>query len=169
MIRRIEVLNYRCLRYISQPLGHFHVLVGPNASGKSTFLDVVGLVRDILTMGLEDAILAREGPAESVGRARSVDELIFNQVAARFELAVELEIPDELRKPKADNYYQIARYEIAIGKDPENGELTIADETLWFCPESLSRTISQTPTFSGRTGSTSKRVDKACSRRTRVA
>ena len=61
MIRRIEALNYRCLHYVSQPLEHFHVLVGPNASGKSTFLDVVGLVRDILTMGLEDAILAREG------------------------------------------------------------------------------------------------------------
>jgi predicted ATPase len=33
MITRIEALGYRCLRYISQPLGPFHVLVGPNASG----------------------------------------------------------------------------------------------------------------------------------------
>ena len=55
MIRRIEALNYRCLRYVSQPLDHFHVLVGPNASGKSTFLDVVGLIRDLLTRGLDDA------------------------------------------------------------------------------------------------------------------
>ena len=100
MIRRIEALNYRCLRYVSQPLQNFHVLVGPNASGKSTFLYVVGLVRDILTRGLEDAILAREGTIESVGRARSVDELIFNQIADRFELAIELEIPEELRKSK---------------------------------------------------------------------
>ena len=101
MIRRIEALNYRCLRHVSQPLEHFHVLVGPNASGKSTFLDVLGLVRDLLTKGVDDAILAREGTIESVGRARSVDELIFNQIADRFELAIELEIPDELRKPKA--------------------------------------------------------------------
>ena len=28
----------------------------------------------------------------------SVDELIFNQVADRFELAIELEIPEELRQ-----------------------------------------------------------------------
>ena len=84
MIRRIEVLNYRCLRYVSQPLEHFHVLVGPNASGKSTFLDVLGLIRDLLTKGLDDAILAREDLIGSVGRARRVDELIFNQIADRF-------------------------------------------------------------------------------------
>ena len=145
MIRRIEALNYRCLRYVSQPLQNFHVLVGPNASGKSTFLDVVGLVRDILTMGLEDAILAREGPTESVGRARSVDELIFNQVADQFELVVELEIPNELRKSTGNDRYQIARYEIAIGKGPENGELTIVNETLWLCPELLPRIPSLFP------------------------
>ena len=147
MIRRIEVLNYRCLRYISQPLDHFHVLVGPNASGKSTFLDVLGLVSDILTQGLEDAILGRQHLIESIGRARRVDELIFNQIADRFELAIELEIPDKLRKPKADTYYQIARYEIALGKDVESGELTIVNETLWLCPEPQSRTTPQTSLF----------------------
>ena len=147
MIRRIEALNYRCLRHVSQPLEHFHVLVGPNASGKSTFLDVLGLVRDLLTKGVDDAILAREGTIESVGRARSVDELIFNQIADRFELAIELEIPDELRKPKLGNYYRIARYEIAIGKDSENGELTIINETLWLCPEPRSHTTSQVSPF----------------------
>ena len=147
MIRRIEALNYRCLRYVSQPLEHFHVLVGPNASGKSTFLDVVGLVRDILTRGLEDAILAREDLIESVGRARSVDELIFNQTADRFELAVELEIPDELHKSKTNGRYRIARYEVAIGKNPEKGELIITNETLWLCPKPLSLTSQQLSFF----------------------
>ena len=147
MIRRIEVLNYRCLRYVSQPLEHFQVLVGPNASGKSTFLDVLGLIRDLLTRGLDDAILVREDLIESIGRARRVDELIFNQIADRFELAIELEIPDDLRKPKAGTYYQVARYEIAIGKDSENGELTIVNETLWLCPKPVSRNTSQASLF----------------------
>ena len=147
MIRRIEALNYRCLHYVSQPLEHFHVLVGPNASGKSTFLDVLGLVRDLLTKGLDDAILAREDLIESVGRARSVDELIFNQMADRFELAIELEIPDELRRSKTRDRYQIARYEFAIGKSLNNGELTIINETLWLCPEPRVHTISQVLPF----------------------
>lgn len=30
MLTRIEALNDRCLRYVSQPLDRFHVLVGPN-------------------------------------------------------------------------------------------------------------------------------------------
>ncbi len=44
MITLVEALNYRCLRHISQPLGPFHVLVGPNASGKTTFLDVIAFL-----------------------------------------------------------------------------------------------------------------------------
>ena len=147
MIRRIEVLNYRCLHYVSQPLQDFHVLVGPNASGKSTFLDVLGLIRDLLTKGLDDAILAREDLIEPIGRARRVDELIFNQIADRFELAIELEIPDELRKSTENNRYQTARYELAIGKDSESGELTIVNETLWLCPERVSRATLHTSLF----------------------
>ncbi len=147
MIRRVEALNYRCLRYVSQPLERFHVLVGPNASGKSTFLDVVGLIRDFLTMGLDDAILVREDTIERRGRASHVDELIFNQIANRFELAVELEIPDELRKSTTNGRYHIARYEVAIGKDQEKGELTIINETLWLCPKPLSRTNPQLSFF----------------------
>ncbi len=147
MIRHIEALNYRCLRYVSQPLQHFHVLVGPNASGKSTFLDVVGLIRDLLTKGLDDAILAREDPIESVGRARSVDELIFNQIADQFELAVELEIPDELRKSAGNGRYRIARYEVAIGKNQRNDKLIITNETLWLCPRQQSLTNPQPSLF----------------------
>jgi predicted ATPase len=134
MSRRIEALNYRCLRFISQPLQPFHLLVGPCASGKSAFLDVVGLIRDFLTMGLDDAILTREDITEPRGRARHVDELIFNQIADRFELAIELEIPADLRQSAANGNYKMARYEVAFGKNRENGELTIVNEALWLCP-----------------------------------
>jgi predicted ATPase len=43
MISRIETLDYRCLRYIDQTLGPFQLLVGANATGKTTFLN--GVVR----------------------------------------------------------------------------------------------------------------------------
>ena len=35
MISLVEALNYRCLRYVSSPLGPFHVLVGPNAAWRT--------------------------------------------------------------------------------------------------------------------------------------
>ena len=59
MIRLIEALNYRSLRYISQDLEDFHVLVGPNASGKSSFLDVVAFLGQFVTDGLEQAVYER--------------------------------------------------------------------------------------------------------------
>ena len=51
MIARIEALNYKCLRYVSQGLQRFQILVGPHASGKSTFLDVPALLAE--TVGLK--------------------------------------------------------------------------------------------------------------------
>ena len=51
MIRRIEALNYRSLRYVSQEIRPFQILVGPNATGKSTFLDVPALLSDFLRDG----------------------------------------------------------------------------------------------------------------------
>ena len=48
MIRLVEALNYRCLRFVNQNLNDFHVLVGPNASGKTTFLDVISFLGDLV-------------------------------------------------------------------------------------------------------------------------
>ncbi len=75
MLQRIEALNYRSLRYVSQELRPFQVLVGPNASGKSTFLDVVALLSDFVRHGLSDALLF--GSELGRGRASRLDELIF--------------------------------------------------------------------------------------------
>ena len=57
---RIQALRYRSLRYVSQRLGPFQVLVGPNASGKSNFLDVVAFLGDLVRTDLETAILGDE-------------------------------------------------------------------------------------------------------------
>ncbi len=133
MITRIEALNYRCLKYIDQPLLPFHVLVGANATGKSAFLDVVALLGDFVREGLNEAILRDSRNAG--GRATTVDELIFNQVADRFELAIELPIPETLRRKAGNGGYAFARYEVALGKDEKNGELVIAGETMWLLPK----------------------------------
>ena len=48
MICRIQALNFRCLRYADVRLDRFHVLVAPNASGKSTPFDVVAFLGDLV-------------------------------------------------------------------------------------------------------------------------
>ena len=119
MITLIEALNYRCLRYISRPLKPFHVLVGPNASGKTTFLDVVAFLQDLISEGLEAAL---------ENRTRNPEELLFRRGGDRFELAIETRIPDELRNLTARPELGTARYEIAIGFDASNLQLEFKGE-----------------------------------------
>ena len=122
MITRIEALNYRCLRYVRQDLEQFHILIGPNASGKSAFLDVVDFLRDLLYEGPEGAM---------ENRANTIEELVWNHTGHCFELAVELSIPERLRNTKRKMAYTRCRYEVSIGQD-ENGEVSILGETFWL-------------------------------------
>jgi len=119
MITLIEALNFRCLRYISHPLGPFHVLVGPNASGKTTFLDVVAFLGRLVSEGLEDAIAERTQNFQDLVWARSGDS---------FELAIELGIPADLQALLGENRFDTVRYEVAIGINPQTQELGIRCE-----------------------------------------
>jgi translation initiation factor RLI1 len=49
MISRIEINGFRAIRSSAVNLNAFQVLVGPNASGKSTFFDVLAFVRPNLS------------------------------------------------------------------------------------------------------------------------
>jgi predicted ATPase len=42
MINKIEVQNFKCLLDVRVDLGPFNVLIGPNDSGKTSFLEVIG-------------------------------------------------------------------------------------------------------------------------------
>lgn len=69
MLALVEALDYRCLRFVRQRLDPFHVLVGPNASGKTTFLDAVAFLSDLVTPG--------RGLDEALGRSPSFEDLLF--------------------------------------------------------------------------------------------
>ncbi len=120
MIRRIQALNYRCLRYIDLELDRFHVAVGPNASGKSTLFDVVAFLGDMVRDGLEEAVEKR---------TRNFQDLVWNRPKRElgFELALEFEIPKHLqeRLPEEKNF-RIFRYEVAIRED--DGQVKIDSE-----------------------------------------
>jgi predicted ATPase len=120
LIRVIEALNYRCLQYVHQTLDDFRILIGPNASGKTTFLDVVGFLGDLLSEGLDSAI---------TNRSTDLHDLFFMGRGNRFELAVELEVPaDRVQMLPAKREYSLVRYEVAVGLSPESDEYHILDE-----------------------------------------
>jgi len=140
---RIEALGYRSLRYVSQALGPFHVLVGPNASGKSTFLDVVAFLGDLVRGGVEAAV---QGDARFGIQMRAPDgrQLTWMRQGDRFELAIELTIPDERRLRIKNGGADICRYEVAIDVA---GPLRIAAETLWLKPMEIETGTTQRTLF----------------------
>jgi predicted ATPase len=127
MISQIEALDYRCLRYIRQPIGPFHVLVGPNASGKTTFLDVVSFLGRLVSEGVEAAV--RE-------RTENFFDLLWGRAGRRFELAIEASLPKSVRDKLGHESPDVIRYEVAIGVPPEaeTEEVGILSERVFLTP-----------------------------------
>ncbi len=83
MWRSIEIRNFRSLEHVKATLAPFTVVVGPNSSGKSNFVDAFAFARDIAT-DASHAIQNRGGIA-SIRRwspTRSLDITIDVRVAA---------------------------------------------------------------------------------------
>lgn len=135
MIRLIEALNFRCLRYIHQPLDPFHVLVGPNATGKSTFLDVVAFLGQLVADGPEAAISQR---------TQNFEDLVWGRSGERFELAIEVAIPED-RKELLPKAFDTIRYQVAVGRDAETQQVGILEESAilknWRPPVRMQRTF----------------------------
>ncbi len=124
MIIQIEALNYRCLRYVRQSLAPFQVLIGPNASGKSTFLDVVAFLADLIG--------EKEGVAAAVAaRAPDLRDLCWMRQGDTFDLAVEADIPRHLRSAAGDDRARV-RYEVRVGLHPDAQDVRLLAETLWL-------------------------------------
>ena len=130
IVSRVEALGFRSLRYVSQRLGPFHVLVGPNASGKSTFLDVLAFLGDMQRVGLVQAATGN-GLYGVPLRATDPQHLTWMRRGKVFELAVEAIIPRDLRERLRNASTTVCRYEIKVDI---SGPLRLAAETLWLKP-----------------------------------
>lgn len=125
MIKKIEVLNYKALKYISVSLSNLNVLIGPNGSGKSTFIDVLNLVKDVLNSGPNDALKKR---------VMVFEEALWRNKGNSFEIAIEFSIPMEIKQKLKTKDYAYVRYEISIARDVKKG-IIIDGEGLWFLKE----------------------------------
>lgn len=119
MITLIEAKNFRCLRDIHQQLGPFHVLVGPNASCKTTFLDVIAFLGQLVSEGLDAAIYER---------TQSFRDLTWGRDGDGFELAIELAIPEERRSKLKNKEFNTVRYEVSFSTDTDSQGFGISTE-----------------------------------------
>lgn len=127
MFTRIQTRLFRCLKSVDQTLGPFRALVGPNASGKTTFLDVIGFLGDLMRNRGEVGDTVR-------GRSRSFENLLWMGQGQSFQLAVEAVVPEAVRKMVAEDKQRFVqvRYEVEVGLEPDSNEIGLNHETLWL-------------------------------------
>ena len=95
------------------------MLVGPNASGKTTFLDVVEFLGKLVAEGPESAV---------ADRTQNFQDLVWGRDGDRFELAIEAAIPEQFSHFFEGTKLETIRYEVAIGLISEIGEIGILSE-----------------------------------------
>jgi predicted ATPase len=124
MLRRIKIERYKSLKQVNVALSPLTVLFGPNASGKSNFIDALQVLsRLISSRTLSDAISEplRGYPIEQFSFPSGGLESLLNQTQAAFSIEVEV----ETGKPRTRYEYRMA---IAIR--PDSGALSVSDEYL---------------------------------------
>jgi predicted ATPase len=94
-------------------------LIGPNASGKTTFLDVVAFLGSLVSNGLEIAVGER---------TQNFQDLLWKRSGSEFELAIEAAIPEDRRKLLRDKDFDTVRYEVSFGIDAKTDEIIIQTE-----------------------------------------
>ncbi|HEV7669356.1 MAG TPA: ATP-binding protein [Thermoanaerobaculia bacterium] len=133
MITRLETRNFRMLRANSVSLRPFHVLVGQNATGKSTFLGALQFLGDLLRLGVGAAVEAVApsfydlcfDPGEPI--ALVVEIAVANHVARRVRYEIEIGIDEELLRVRRENLFVLPEEEgtsilqrSLFGDDAEN-------------------------------------------------
>ncbi|MCS0639105.1 AAA family ATPase [Streptomyces sp. LP05-1] len=112
-LRRIRISDYRSIASCDVRLGPLTVLAGPNAAGKSNFLDAIRFVRDALRTSPGQALEARGGLEEVLHRDST------GRRADTFCIRLEVRVPVvEDGKPTALD----ATYLWRVGANPNRGE-----------------------------------------------
>ena len=156
MIRRIHIQRYKSLRDVDVTLKPLSVLFGPNAAGKSNFIDALQLLSRIAgSRSLKEAFEPpyRGKPMESFSFDETGLEGLMKKESVSFQIEADIELSpaviaavnkeileakrgpadangSDSKKPASFIHHKILRYRIEIGISPRSGVLHVSDEYL---------------------------------------
>ena len=157
MVKRVHIKGYKSLRDVEVELEPLTVLIGPNAAGKSNFLDALQLLSRIANVRtLQDAFEPpyRGNPLESFTFGPGGIESLLTQETAIFSIEVDVVVSEEvvlavnkqireMRWTRTDNggksgkqsqrsyvRERYLRYRIEMEIIPKSGILRVSDEYL---------------------------------------
>lgn len=154
MIQRIAIRGYKSIRDLDLRLENLTVLIGPNAAGKSNFLDALQLMSRLAgSRTLIEAFAPpyRGKPLESFWFGDQGLEGLTHQKSASFSIEVDVDLAPkiidavdrqiaEMRgRPglmpetgvlKSYIHHRLLRYGVEIGISPKTGQLFVLDEYL---------------------------------------
>ena len=113
-IHSVRVRNFKTLRDVHMKgIPNFAVLIGANGSGKTTFMDVFGFLRDCLAGNARTAAQKRAGFAQLVSRGHESE-------AIEIELKVELDFQGDKTR--------LVTYAVSVGQS--DGRVVVKHERL---------------------------------------
>jgi len=150
MIKRVRIEGYKSFRSSDLHLRPLSVIFGPNASGKSNFLDALYfLSRAVSQKNLKEAFEGHRGlPLESFHYGDEGYDSLVNKNNLQFTIEVDVEISpttrnrieeivqakrkgiDSLSSSKTTITEHLLRYHLTIEALPETGYLRVRDERL---------------------------------------
>jgi len=100
MIKRVKIENYKSFKNLSIELRPLSVIFGPNAAGKSNFLDsLYFLSRAINKKNLKEAFEGHRGlPLESFHYGDEGYDSLLKKSNLKFTIEVDVEISPPIRK-----------------------------------------------------------------------
>lgn len=150
MIKRVKIENYKSFQSLNIELRPLSVIFGPNAAGKSNFLDALYfLSRAISKKNLKEAFEGHRGlPLESFHYGDVGYDGLLEKSNLQFTIEVDVEISPPVRK-KVEEIVQakrkgidspspskkiitehLLRYRLTVEALPETGYLRVRDERL---------------------------------------
>jgi predicted ATPase len=150
MIKRVRIENYKSFQDLTVELRLLSVIFGPNAAGKSNFLDsLYFLSRAVSQKNLKEAFEGHRGlPLESFYYGDKGYDYLLNKNNLQFTIEVDVEISPTIRK-KVEEIVQakrrgidspgssktiitehLLRYRLTVEALPETGYLRVMDERL---------------------------------------